>query len=80
MDSFTQEYIESIKTKEDFTNFLKKLEDDFLHNSEQWANTSLNDYFESIGAWIQDYSLLSLHSNINWGAIALIFYMGKIYE
>ncbi len=75
--------LKTIKSKEDFITFLKELENDCLSNSSEWENTTINEYLNSISGWLED--VLVDESKINWeqpqwSTIALLFYMGKIYE
>ena len=81
---FNEEYFAKIKTKQDFIAFLEMLEKDYSINYHEWSNTSIADYLESIRAWIIDSTLSQDrcldYNSPNWGLIALVFYMGKIYE
>jgi len=78
--------IEKVKTKEDFTDFLKALSKDFDENENQWENINIRDYLESIAAWIKDWDdrPLSLGrpipKDMDWQMIAFMFAAGKYYE
>lgn len=70
--------------KEDFIEFLNLLATDFDEYKEEWVNLSIPDYLERIAGWIEDFSQ-SPANHINWDKVdfkilAIIFYMGRIYE
>tara|TARA_B100001094_G_scaffold249299_1_gene246538 strand:- start:802 stop:1068 length:267 start_codon:yes stop_codon:yes gene_type:complete len=77
-----------VSTKEDFIDFLEFMSKDFTENKHEWENHTLCHYLESIAAWVRDmdgdYSSLgedaSNNKDINWGLIAGLFSVGKIYE
>ncbi len=80
------ELLDKVNTREDLIEFLHQLENDNRNNEEQWENVTIQDYLESISGWIEDMDgayfnmNLDVPHNINWNFIALLFYMGKIYE
>ena len=75
--------IESVKDTDSFARFLNALAKDFKDNSDEWQNQNIEDYLESIAAWIHDWT--DLHGNdefeqLDLKELAKIFYAGKIYE
>lgn len=80
------EKINSIESKSDFLEFLLELQKDSDLNTQEWENKDIADYLGGIRSWIEDmdgYFLNSkkdIPSNINWGFIATLFYVGKLYE
>lgn len=78
MFELTTENIESIHTVDDFVAFLKAMENDYKMNKGEWKNISLDDYFESISAWIVDTQ--HCDDKLDFSAMAKMLYMGKIYE
>lgn len=78
------EVIASIVNKEQFIEFLNKLSEDSVENSEEWANISIVDYLERIAAWVEDYSSCPNNdvdwNNVDYNLLAKLFYVGKIYE
>ena len=75
--------IENITDMESFARFLNALAKDYKNNHDEWQNWSIEDYLESIAAWIRDWS--DLHGNdefeqLDFKELAKIFYVGKIYE
>lgn len=80
------DYINNISNKDDFIKFLKMLKNDVLINNNEWVNNNISLYLESICSWIEDmngyYKNIGVEKpkNINWNFIALLLYMGKIYE
>ena len=78
MFELTTENIENIRTVDDFVAFLKAMENDFKTSKCEWKNISLDDYFESVSAWIFDTQLCE--DKLDYSALAKMLYMGKIYE
>ena len=68
-------------SRHDFLEFLSLLREDYINDKSSWGNVSLEDFFDSIIAWLQDYHGNDVDiENPNWKTIAALFYMGKIYE
>lgn len=78
MFELTTENIENIRTVNDFVAFLRVMENDYKMNKSEWKNIQLDDYFESISAWIVDTQFCD--DKLDFSAIAKMLYMGKIYE
>lgn len=80
------EEIRTVKTKEDFINFLGKLATDKKNNPVEWENKTIENYLESIQSWIEDMdgyyenNNIEVPKNIDWNFFATVFYVGKIYE
>ncbi|MBI5779911.1 MAG: hypothetical protein HZA49_10740 [Planctomycetes bacterium] len=81
------EKIDSVKSREDFIDFLNALSKDFHDNHESWEHINLEGYFETIAAWLKDtknpgplYQGALIPADIDWKSLATIFYVGKIYE
>ncbi|MBC2582957.1 hypothetical protein [Clostridium sp. DJ247] len=80
------EEIKTVKTKEDFINFLGKLATDKKNNPVEWENKTIENYLESIQSWIEDMegyyenNNIEVPKNIDWNFFATVFYVGKIYE
>lgn len=78
--------IKDVSTRNDFINFIEELSLDYSKNNEEWENKDLNSYFDAIASWSEDmenyYSnmKLDLPDNINWEFMAMLLYIGKIYE
>lgn len=81
-----QEYIGSISNKEDFIKFIEKLKYDNSFNYNEWENNDISSYLEGICSWVEDmdsyYKNMKIKKpiNIDWNFIAMLFYIGKIYE
>jgi len=62
------------------------LESDFNNKREEWPNETIEDYLVSIKSWVEDMDGYYDNTNskppenIDWEFIALLFYVGKIYE
>ena len=79
-----------IKSRNDLVEFLKELSKDTCADKENWENWTLEDYFESIGAFLDADGLNAPsldssqrekvdESSLNWSVIADIFLAGKYY-
>lgn len=80
------ELIDRIKTKDQLVEFIEQLRKDYAHNREEWQNLTLDDFLESMAAWIRS-TELTLHgdrprqqASASWKSFAEILYAGKIYE
>ena len=78
--------INNIKSKEELIDFLDFLSKDRSKNKEEWQNNTIEDYLAAIGSWIEDMEgyyenmNLPIPDNENWSFIAILLYVGKIYE
>ena len=78
--------IDNVKTKEDFVKFLGLVAKDNIYKQKEWENKTIPEYLESIQSWIEDMdgyyknNFLEVPTNVNWGFLATVFYVGKIYE
>lgn len=78
--------INEVNSKEDFMSFLSKLRLDREEKCDEWENTEITSYLEGICSWVDDMEgyFANMHiempSNIDWRFIAMLFYVGKIYE
>ena len=48
--------INEINNKADFLTFLSMLKNDFSLHKSEWENTTIEEYFQAIQSWIEDYS------------------------
>ncbi len=78
--------LQDISTKEDFIKSIKQLENDFLVNKNEWENTDIPNFLESLSAWINDMETCYKNNgrkipvNINWQFFAEALYAAKCYE
>lgn len=78
--------IDSVNSKEEFMNFLVELRCDKEQRSEEWENKDINAYLEGVYSWVDDMEgyfqnmNMEIPKDINWKLIAILFYVGKIYE
>lgn len=75
--------IEKITDTESFARFLYALAQDYKNNHDEWQKWSIDDYLESIAAWIRDWSDLRGNDEfeqLDFKELAKIFYVRKIYE
>ena len=81
MDTF--QFAKEVKDKNDFVQFLKLLLDDLVNKPEEWENTRLDHYIESMAAYLEDSSEESLDNNNSssaWRLFAKIMVAASIYE
>lgn len=69
-----------VTNRTDFLKFIKKLELDFVTNTDEWENIRIDHYLESIGAWVDSMELTKEYDDKFWGILARVLYVGKIYE
>jgi len=77
------EFAKTVKDKNDFVQFLQHLLDDFETNSDNWQNTKLDHYIESMGAFLEsskDPSFKEIDFTPAWGVFAEIMVAASIYE
>lgn len=78
--------IDKIETKEDFAEFIGKLRGELLNAPEEWENTTLEKFLESMEAWIKAIDMYSKNTGDtevlvpSWSTFAKIFCAAKIYE
>lgn len=77
--------IEEIKTREDFSNFIKLLLVDYKTHGDSWENIKIEHFLDSISEWVlvmktQYDTELSIEQENKWQTMAKVFYAGKIYE
>ena len=75
--------IENVSDIDSFVQFLNSLASDYKDNHDEWQNWSIDDYLESIAAWIKDWE--ESHGkdefeHLDFKELAKIFYVGKTYE
>jgi len=60
---------------------LETLRNDFVSNQETWENTSIHEFLESIGRWVEDYNRDDISfEKPDWKTISAMFLMGKLCE
>lgn len=75
-----------VNSKEEFMNFLNELRHDYEQRGEEWENRDINAFLEGVCSWVDDMEgyfrnmNMELPENIDWKFIAILFYVGKIYE
>ena len=81
------EMAENIETKDDFENFLKSLEEDFIANKKDWENDNLANflnalcaYSKGIEGYYQNMSIPFDREKPTWKLFAEILLGAKIYQ
>lgn len=80
------ELIDDINCKQDFISFINSLLNDNRVNNDEWENKDIQSYLGGISSWVEDMEgyfenmKLDIPANIDWKFIAMLFYVGKIYE
>lgn len=78
-----QDQIANVYDKDSFIKYLNLLAKDSEENPQEWENTTVSQYLQSIAGWIEDWS--SRYGNeefekLDYNEMAKLLYMGKIYE
>ena len=78
-----QDQITNVYDKDSFIKYLNLLAKDSEENPQEWENTTVSQYLQSIASWIEDWS--SRYGNeefekLDYNKMAKLLYMGKIYE
>jgi len=69
------------KDKDSFLDFLSALQANYKNNKEQWENQSIDMFLDAIKSWLEDYDGTDVDlDNPGWHSLAVMLYMGKIYE
>ncbi|MDE7225206.1 MAG: hypothetical protein K2O34_15675 [Acetatifactor sp.] len=80
------ELADRVRTREDFVRFIYELKKDHGINMEEWANRDIPSYLEGVASWAEDmdgyYTNMDIKppTNVDWRFLAILFYVGKIYE
>lgn len=78
--------IGSIKTKEEFADFICGLRDDLALNSADWENPTLERFLDAMEAWVRAMNSYAVNSGDDealipsWQTFAKILFASKIYE
>ena len=81
-----ENYVSSVKSKDDFTRFIDILVQDLQENPASWENKTLNDFLRAIQSWTEDmegYYInngLPIPENVDWRTFARILTAAKMYE
>ncbi|MCR8979555.1 hypothetical protein [Brevibacillus laterosporus] len=81
-----QDILEKVETKQDFIKFVYSLMEDLKETPNDWANTSLEDYFFGIARWVDDMDGLTTDpeedssEDYDWNLVATILFVGSRYE
>ncbi|MGR6001304.1 DUF7660 family protein [Bacillus cereus] len=80
------ELISDVDSKEKLLELLFHLQKDFKENQDEWENITLEDYLESMEAWVNDCEGSyqnrgeEMPKNISWGFIAQVLLAAAHYE
>jgi hypothetical protein len=76
-----------VSDRQSFVQFIDLLREDFLNNSENWENKSVEDFLEALSSYANDiqgyYDNTNQNVNVdepNWQTFADIFKGARIYE
>lgn len=78
-----KEKIDSVVDKASFIKFMEALINDYKNNPDEWENLSIDMFLDAIKGWADDFNFPDPDINFDnpdWKTIAILFYMGKIYE
>jgi len=82
----TRDRVDRIGSKADLAEFVRNLREDLREHPEKWENASLEDFLESMAAWIEDmdgYYLNrgeSVPERPTWKTVADILMGAKVYS
>ncbi|MFD3449748.1 hypothetical protein ACFDTO_34815 [Microbacteriaceae bacterium 4G12] len=80
------DFVDNIKTREDFIRFISLLRKDYIEYKTEWENIDLNTYLESLGASAADIPASYENQGIpfpeqpSWQLIAKLLLMAAYYE
>lgn len=77
------DFANQINSKEDFINFLKRLQGDYNENRDEWENPNLDRYLEAMAAFLKsstEKSLNKIDFTPSWSLFARIMLVASIYE
>ncbi|QUL56557.1 hypothetical protein KDC22_08720 [Paenibacillus tritici] len=78
--------IKKVSDKDQFSEFIGVLVNDFKSNPGDWENRDIESFLEGIKSWVEDMegyyenNNLPIPQNIDWNFLAHLFYVGKLYE
>lgn len=78
--------LESIQTREELSDFVLALVQDFMDNRDNWENQDLFTFLEAVSAWIKDMDGFyanqgkELPHNVPWKIFADILFVARNYE
>lgn len=82
----SEEFINSISSREDFLTFLSMLTTSLTEYPEHWPNKDLGLYLDAMNSWTSDMDGyyqnrgIKLPQNIDWAVFARILMAAKTYE
>lgn len=80
-DPERDEFLQTIKTQDDFLSFLEWFAKDFREDDGSWQNHELDDFLRAIASWLKDKNGSNATSDrADWCRIAELLYVGKTYE
>lgn len=78
--------MDTIKTKDDFINFVHSLQDELKAKPTEWENRTLDSYLEAIASWTEDMDNYYVNTgkpvpkDVNWSVFADILKAASMYE
>jgi len=78
--------VDSVRSREDFVRFIVALRHDLAAHPEEWQHLTLDDFLESLFAWVQDMDGYYQNNNLpvpttpNWKNVAEMMLAAKYYE
>ena len=76
----------SIRSREDFVDFVRALRIDLAEDPQSWVNRSLESFLEALGAWVEDMDGYYVNqgkpvpTQPDWKLIGNILMAAKVYE
>jgi hypothetical protein len=76
----------SVRSRDDFVEFVKALREDLVDNPECWENANLERFLEALGAWVKDMDGYYRNQGepvpqlLDWKVVADMLMAAGIYE
>jgi len=80
------EYVHTIRSREDFISFARALLRDFKEKPDEWENTDLGSYLAALVAWVEDMDGYyqnwgePVPEQSTWMVLGRILLAAKVYE
>ena len=81
-----EKIIETVRSEEEFVDFVELLVEDLKNNPEGWGHNKLELYLKAMASWIEDMDGFYLHNdlpipeNVDWKVFANILMAATMYE
>jgi hypothetical protein len=75
------EQADQVVSRADFVRFVEAMRTDLKTNPDEWESLTLDDFLESLGAWVNDSAHMPTDtSKPVWWTMAQTIFAAKVYE